>query len=284
MGDTNPDLRRRIWDLLEVTEDPATGRVEWDWVDIFLSVVIVLSVVSMVLESVESLRNQYARLFLILDAFTIAVFTTEYVVRLWACTADPRYEQPFRGRLRYAASFYAVIDALAVLPFYAALVFPAVTLDLRFLRVVRLMRFARVLKIGRYSEALDRLKAVFQSKKSDLGVALVCLFVILVLASSVMYFIEQPAQPDTFSSIPASMWWGITALTTVGAKDIEPISPVGKLLGGGIQLLGIAVFAIPAGILASGYEEEARRRRAGDGVCSTCGQPLDGRAHEKRTP
>jgi voltage-gated potassium channel len=91
-----------------------------------------------------------------------------------------------------------------------------------------------------------------------------------------MYYVESAAQPDVFTSIPAAMWWGISALTTVGYGDIAPITPLGKLLGGIIQLLGIAVFALPAGIIAAGYDEESRRRRSESGVCHTCGQALDG--------
>lgn len=279
MGDSASGLKARVWDLLEVTEHPETGAVKWDWVDVSLLVLILMSVVVVVLETVESLYVPYETFFIAFDVFTVAVFTVEYVVRIWACTADPRYREPLRGRVRYATSFYGVIDVLAVLPFYATLLLPVALLDLRFLRVLRLMRFARVLKIGRYSEALDRLMEVFRAKKADLGVAFIGVLVVLVLASSVMYHVENAAQPEAFSSIPAAMWWGISALTTVGYGDMQPITPLGKVLGGCIQLLGIAFFALPAGILAAGYEEEARRRRAGAGVCHTCGQPLDQDRH-----
>lgn len=279
MGDSTLGLKARVWDLLEVTEHPETGAVKWDWVDVSLLVLILMSVVVVVLETVQPLYIQYKVFFVAFDIFTVAVFTLEYIVRIWACTADPRYQEPLRGRLRYATSFYGVIDVLAVLPFYATLLLPMALLDLRFLRILRLMRFARVLKIGRYSEALDRLKDVFRAKKADLGVAFIGVLVVLVLASSIMYHVENAAQPETFSSIPAAMWWGVSALTTVGYGDIQPITPLGKVLGGCIQLLGIAFFALPAGILAAGYEEEARRRRAGSGVCHTCGQPLGENAH-----
>jgi voltage-gated potassium channel len=282
VGDSTSGLRARVWDLLEVTEDPETGATKWDWVDVFLLVLILLSTVVVVLETEQGLYQQYSAFFIAFDIFTVVVFTIEYIVRMWACTADPRFADPVTGRLRYAVSFYGVIDLLAILPFYATLLFPVALLDLRFLRVLRLMRFARVLKVGRYSEALDRLKSVFRAKKADLGVALVGVLVILVLASSVMYHVENAAQPEAFSSIPAAMWWGVSAMTTVGYGDIHPITPLGKVLAGGIQLLGIALFALPAGILAAGYEEDARRRRAGKGVCHTCGQSLDD--HASRGP
>ena len=282
MGEPTLGLRERVWDLLELTEHLETGAVKWDWVDVSLLILILSSVAVVILETVQPLYEAYAAYFVAFDVFTVAVFTIEYVVRIWACTADPRYHDGHAGRLRYAMSFYGVIDLLAVAPFYVTLLAPVTLLDLRFLRVLRLMRFARILKIGRYSEALDRLKDVFRAKKDDLGVAFIGVMVVLVLASSVMYHVENAAQPESFSSIPAAMWWGISALTTVGYGDIQPITPLGKVLGGGIQLLGIALFALPAGILAAGYEEEARRRRAGSGVCHTCGQPLDDRAREQQ--
>jgi voltage-gated potassium channel len=275
MVDRKSELRLRIWDLLEVTEHPDTGKVKWDWVHVFLFVLILASVVVVILETVQSIYAPNEALFRAFDVFTVGVFTVEYVARLWACTADPKYAHPVTGRLRYAFSFYGVVDVLAVAPFYVDLLLPVALLDMRFLRVLRLMRFARVLKIGRYSEALDRLKDVFRAKKADLGVAFMGVAVVLVLASSLMYHVENAAQPEQFSSIPAAMWWGISALTTVGYGDIQPITPLGKVLGGSIQLLGIALFALPAGILAAGYEEEARRRRAGKNVCSTCGRALD---------
>lgn len=267
-------LKSRVWDLLEVTEDPESGATKWDWVDILLLILIVASVLVVILETVESLQAAYRTAFIVFDVFTVAVFSIEYLVRIWACTVDPPYSDPVRGRVRYIFSFYGIVDALAVLPFYATLLLPVGLIDLRFLRILRLMRFARVLKIGRYSDALDRLKAVFRAKKADLGVAFVGVLVSLVLASSVMYHVENSAQPEVFSSIPAAMWWAVSALTTVGYGDIGPVTPLGKLLGGCMQLLGIALFALPAGILAAGYEEEAVRRRAGIGVCHTCGQPL----------
>ncbi|TLN27280.1 ion transporter [bacterium] len=269
------EFKRHVWNLLEVTEDPDTGRVDWGWVDFILLVLIVLSILAVILETIQGLSLRYGRAFYVFEVFTVVVFTIEYIARLWSCTVDERYREPFRGRVRYASSFYGVIDALAVAPFYAALLLPVAVMDLRFLRILRLMRFARVLKIGRYSEALNRLKSVFHAKRADLGVALFGVCVILVLASSVMYHVENPAQPEAFSSIPAAMWWGVSALTTVGYGDIQPITPLGKTLGGLIQILGIAMFALPAGILAAGYEDESRRKRAGAGYCDRCGQPLD---------
>lgn len=267
-------FRERVWDLLEVVEDDETGKVSWDWVDVFLLVLIILNVLAVVLETVPSLQARFSAQFWMFDVFSVAVFSIEYLVRLWACTADPRYREPFTGRIRFMTSFYGIIDALAILPFYSALLLPVGLVDLRILRVLRLMRFVRVLKIGRYSQALDRLKRVYAARRADLGVVVGGVCVLLVLVSSLMYHVENAAQPQVFSSIPASMWWGISTLTTVGYGDMAPITPLGKMLGGVVQLLGIALFALPAAILAAGYEEEIQRRRSASGVCHACGRPL----------
>jgi voltage-gated potassium channel len=270
-------LRQRTWDLLEVVEDGETGKATWDFVDVFLLVLIVLNVLAVVLETVGSLQLRYGQAFRAFDVFSVVVFSIEYVVRLWACTASPKFREPVAGRIRYARSFYGVIDALAILPFYAAILLPVGLVDLRILRILRLMRFARVLKIGRYSQAVDRLKRVYVSRRADLGVVVGGVAVLLVLVSSVMYHVENAAQPEKFSSIPASMWWGISTLTTVGYGDLSPITPLGKLLGGVVQLLGISLFALPAAILAAGYEEEIQRRRTESGVCHACGRPIEHR-------
>ena len=267
-------LRQRVWELLDVSEDPQSGVADWDWVDVILLVLILLNVVAVILETVKSFQLRFGTAFRVFEVISVGVFSVEYAARIWACTADPRYRQPIIGRLRYVSGFDGVVDLLAILPFYITLALPAAALDLRILRVLRLLRFARVLKLGRYSDSLGRMKRVIGARRGDLGVALGAVGVVLILASSAIYYVEVDTQPDVFTSIPAAMWWGISALTTVGYGDITPVTPLGKFLGGIIQLLGIAIFALPAGIIAAGYEEESRRNAAGPGICKSCGRPL----------
>mgnify|MGYP002633887137 FL=1 len=267
-------LRQRVWELLDVSEDPQSGVADWDWVDVILLALILLNVVAVILETVKSFQLRFGTAFRVFEVISVGVFSVEYAARIWACTADPRYRQPIIGRLRYVSGFDGVVDLLAILPFYITLALPAAALDLRILRVLRLLRFARVLKLGRYSDSLGRMKRVIGARRGDLGVALAAVGVVLILASSAIYYVEVDTQPDVFTSIPAAMWWGISALTTVGYGDITPVTPLGKFLGGIIQLLGIAIFALPAGIIAAGYEEESRRNAAGPGICKSCGRPL----------
>ena len=275
-------LRQRVWELLDVSEDPQCGVADWDWVDVILLVLILLNVLAVILETVQSLQLRFGTAFWVFEVFSVGVFSVEYAARIWACTADPRYRQPIIGRLRYVSSFDGVVDLLAILPFYISLAVPAAALDLRILRVLRLLRFARVLKLGRYSDSLRRMKRVIGARRGDLGVALAAVGVVLILASSAIYYVEVDTQPDVFTSIPAAMWWGISALTTVGYGDITPVTPLGKFLGGIIQLLGIAIFALPAGIIAAGYEEESRRNAPGPGICKSCGRPLDAESKPKQ--
>ena len=275
-------LRQRVWELLDVSEDPQCGVADWDWVDVILLVLILLNVLAVILETVQSLQLRFSTAFWAFEVFSVGVFSVEYAARIWACTADPRYRQPIIGRLRYVSSFGGVVDLLAILPFYVSLAVPAAALDLRILRVLRLLRFARVLKLARYSDSIVRMKRVIGARRGDLGVALAAVGVVLILASSAIYYVEVDTQPDVFTSIPAAMWWGISALTTVGYGDITPVTPLGKFLGGIIQLLGIAIFALPAGIIAAGYEEESRRNAPGPGICKSCGRPLDAESKPKQ--
>ncbi|QPN69720.1 ion transporter [Synechococcus sp. CBW1108] len=267
-------LRQRVWELLDVSEDPQCGVADWDWVDVILLVLILLNVLAVILETVQSLQLRFGTAFWAFEVFSVGVFSVEYAARIWSCTADPRYRQPIIGRLRFVSSFGGVVDLLAILPFYVSLAVPSAALDLRILRALRLLRFARVLKLARYSDSIGRMKRVIGARRGDLGVALAAVGVVLILASSAIYYVEADTQPDIFTSIPAAMWWGISALTTVGYGDIAPVTPLGKFLGGIIQLLGIAIFALPAGIIAAGYEEESRRNAAGPGICKSCGRPL----------
>ena len=148
-------------------------------------------------------------------------------------------------------------------------------MDLRFIRIMRFFRLFILIKMYRYSKAMKTLGAVLKLKKEELIVAVLTVIGLLIISSSLMYFIENTAQPDAFSSIPASMWWSIATLTTVGYGDIYPITPLGKLLGAVIAVLGIGLFALPAGMLASGFSEEIQYRKEQDSrCCPHCGKEI----------
>lgn len=259
-------LRHRVFDVLDVQPD---DRGIEKFVNVFLLALIVANVVAVILETVQPIRAVFRLTFEAFEAFSVAVFTVEYALRMWSCTADSRYGHPIWGRLRFARSFMALVDLVSILP---SLV-PGGTLDLRFARMLRLARLGRTLKIARYSQSLQTLGRVLRAKREELVVTAMAGAVLLVCASSLMYFAEHQAQPHQFSSIPASMWWGVVTLTTVGYGDIFPVTPLGKVLGAFIAVLGIGLFALPAGILASGFSDELRRKEPR--TCPRCGQTFD---------
>ncbi|HRY30232.1 MAG TPA: ion transporter [Elusimicrobiota bacterium] len=268
MKPVSEPVKQRLYAVLEGGGADAASRA----VGVSLMTLIVLNVLSVVLETVESLQVAYGGLFRAFEVFSVVVFSAEYVLRMWSCTADERYARPVWGRLRFMLGPLALVDLAAILPFYLPLV---MRLDLRVMRAVRLVRLFRILKMGRYSEALGVFRKIFWSKKEELLITVFAAGVMLVLVSSLMFFIENEAQPKVFSSIPAAMWWGVATLTTVGYGDIYPITTAGKILGTLSAVFGIGMFALPAGILGSAFVEEMHRRREKSKICPHCGKEIE---------
>jgi voltage-gated potassium channel len=258
------NLKLRVYDVLVETDD---GELIDRIVAIFLMLLILLNAVAVVLETVVELRETYGSIFDSLEMVSVAIFTAEYLLRLWIAPLDARYAKPVRGRLRYALTPMALVDLLAILPTVMQLIFP---LDLRIVRFLRLFRLFRLFKMSRYVESLDTLDDVVRSKKEELAVMLVVILMLLVFSSSLMYVVENEAQPDKFPDIPSAMWWGVATLTTVGYGDVFPVTGLGKVLGTFIAFLGIGIFALPTGILASGFAEEVKKRREKNKLYPAC--------------
>jgi voltage-gated potassium channel len=246
--------RREVHDILEVGGDAyPIGRV----VNGFIIVLIILNAVAFAAETVDHLAARYATFFYLFNIFSVAVFSVEYLLRLWSAVDIPMLSrmQPWKARLRFAAKPIMLIDLFAVLPFYFQWLIP---IDLRALRVLRLFR---LLKLVRYSPALQTLGRVLSEEYRALLGALLVMLVLLLFASTGIYFLEHNAQPDKFGSIPAAAWWAIATLTTVGYGDVAPITPWGKVLGGVVMLLGVGMFALPIAIIASGFSLESARHQ-----------------------
>ena len=236
-----------------------------------ISALILLNLAAAMLETVPAVASRYGAFFRRFEIFSVTIFTVEYLLRVWSCTADPKFAHPVTGRLRFMGTRLMLLDLVAILPSFV----PAGFLDLRLLRLFRLTRFFRVLKLGRYSESLRTLGRVLRAKRSELGVAASAALMLLLIASTLMYFAENAAQPKAFSSIPASMWWAVTTLTTVGYGDVYPITPLGKVLASILAFSAIGLFALPAGILASGFGDEMRKRSGKTRTCPHCGEAID---------
>lgn len=249
-----------------------------------LAGLIVVNVVAVVAESVRDVHVAASHWLRGIEYVSVAVFSVEYLLRLWAAPEQERFARPLLGRLRWMLSPSALIDLLAVLPNLLVMAH----LDLRTLRLVRLARLFRVAKLGRYSMAVQTLFAVLRHKAADLLSLLFVLVILLVCASTLMFHLEHDAQPNAFSSIPATMWWGIVTLTTIGYGDMAPVTAGGRMLGGVVAVLGIGMFALPAGLLGAAFVDElgkARAARGGDGHagheghadgarCPHCGKAL----------
>ncbi|MCK4251890.1 ion transporter [candidate division WOR-3 bacterium] len=263
-------IQERTFDILEKA---LPGDVPSRIFDVFIMTLIILNVIAVVLETEKSLSSQYMGFFKTFEIISVIIFTIEYILRLWSCTSENKYKNPIKGRIQFALSPLALVDLIAILPFYLPMIIP---LDLRFMRVIRLLRMFRLFKIGRYSNSIKTLGNVLKEKKEELLITASVIMILLVVVSSLMYFVENEAQPEAFSSIPAAMWWGVATLTTVGYGDVYPITTIGKFLGAIISLLGIGMFALPAGILGGGFVEEMQRKRdKKKRICPHCGRNIN---------
>jgi voltage-gated potassium channel len=258
------------------------GDSHWDRIiNIFIIVLIILNVTAVMLETVPSIEKNKAlsQFFHDFDLISVIIFTIEYILRVWSSNHDPRYKHSVYGRLRYMVSPAAIIDLIAILPFYIIAALPlyassSVGYDFRLIRILRLLRFFRLFRLTAYTKATKMVLNVFKSRFNELMLAFILASFLIVIASCLVYFAEHDAQPDKFSSIPATIYWAVITLTTVGYGEIYPITMLGKIFTVIILLAGVALLALPAGIITTGFIEELRKSRKSH-VCPHCGKPLD---------
>lgn len=197
------------------------------------------------------------------ELVTAAIFCAEYLVRVW-CSVEgaPPGRSAVSARLAYALTPVAVVDLVAFLP---SLIPTLVVVDLRTLRLVRLMRLLRVLKMSRYSTAVSALTDVIRLEASRLGAVVVAVCVVVVLSASLVFFTERSAQPAAFPHMTSALWWAVATLSTVGYGDVYPITPLGKFIAGTVAVLGVGLFAVPAGIIASAYQHRMQTQQSSTG-------------------
>ena len=253
--------RNRIYQILELTDpEDKTSR----FVSFAIVGLIIINVLAIVLESIPSFYSAYGEVFFRLEIASCIVFIIEYLLRVWSSVEDPATVQDEFGkqipnskrRINFMLKPLAIIDFLAFVPIFLQLLFPGV--DLRFLRALRLLR---VFKLTRYFQSFEMILEVLHDEWRSLAGTMFIMLVILVIAACGLYYIERDIQPDKFGSIPEAMWWAMAALTTVGYGDAYPITPIGKIIGSIVTLLGIGMVALPSGILASSFSERMRQRR-----------------------
>jgi voltage-gated potassium channel len=247
------DLRRRVYQVLE--QGPVGNRVG-TWVDRGLIMLIVINLISVALASMPEYEARYATAFALIEYFSLVVFTIEYALRLWSAVEHgPHQHLPARqSRLKYALSPAGIVDLVAVLPFWFAMILPG---DLRVVLVFRMVRF---FKFARYSPAMRSLLDVLYNERRALFGCLVIALGIALVAASLMHLAEASIQPTKLGTIPDAFWWAIVTIGTIGYGDVVPVTALGKLIATGTIFAGLVLMALPVGIIATAFAEQIHRR------------------------
>ncbi|TWC33640.1 voltage-gated potassium channel [Pseudomonas sp. SJZ079] len=276
--DNSPDWRQRLYIIIFFTDTPAGQRF-----DRYLLLTILASLVVVMLDSVNDVHSQYDQWFTSLEWGFTALFAAEYLVRLY-CSPKP---------LRYAFSFYGLIDLLAILPALLTLLYPDAQY-LLIIRVIRMLRVFRVLKLSPYLRQANFLLTALRGSKQKITVFFACIATLVTVFGTLMYVIEGPTHG--FTSIPKGIYWAVVTLTTVGFGDIVPKTPLGQALSTLVMITGYSIIAVPTGIFTA---ELASAMRSGEehlthpcpvcakntheqhaAFCNRCGNPLFARKAE----
>ncbi len=228
-------LKKKLREILD-EQTTMTGRM----VDGIIQFLILFSLVSFSIQTLPNLDNPILQILQVTEAIIIVIFTVEYILRALAA------EKP----LRYATSFFGIIDLLAILPYYVA-----IGLDLRAVRLFRVLRIIRFFNLPRYSKAINRLRVAFRLAREDLVMFSAVAFILFYVAAVGIYYFEHKVQPEAYGSIFHSMWWSVVTLTTVGYGDVVPITVGGKIFTFFVLMIGLGLVSAPAGILASALSE-----------------------------
>ncbi len=243
-------IKQRTFEIIEKAEK---GDIPSKIFDIAIMILILVNVLSVFIETF-SISDKTRKILYYIELVSIIIFSLEYVLRVW--TADLLFENlpAWKARIKYIFSFMALIDLFAILPFYIPLV---VTVDLRVLRMLRIFRLMRALKANRYTQSLHKVIFVIQKKSAELLSAIFMLFILMLISSVLIYYIENPAQPDVYKNAFSGLWWSVAIFTSVWLGDVYPITSAGKILCAVMAILGVAIVAVPTGIISSGFMEDS---------------------------
>lgn len=242
------DVRRRIYEIVQPDDGHSMLSRLFDW----LITALIMASVVIVFASTFNLPRRSLEVLSYAEGIASVVFTIEYVLRI--LTADFLFPKSgkFRARIKYVFSPMAIVDLVAILPFWLPMFFPGTMLGLRALRLVRLLR---IFKLNRYFDAMKSLSEVIALKRRELLGSMFFVCILMLISSLLMYSAEHEVQPDVFRNAFSGLWWAVATLTTVGYGDIYPVTPIGRLVGAFIAFSGLAAVAIPTGIISSGLTE-----------------------------
>ena len=256
-------LRARLFHILH---KPSPDNRLARYANYFLAFLILSNALSVALETVPSLASSYGSIFKDFEVISTALFVVEYIARIWVCVEQARYSSSVKGRIRYALNPLPLLDLIVIFTFLF-------TIDLRFLRIARLVRLLKVLKLDNFEKSLDGILAGLRKRRELIIVSITLMILCIYAFSALIYQLEHAAQPAVFSSIPATFWWAIETLTTIGYGDMIPITMAGRFFAGLIFVFGIGVFALPMAIITAVILEAG----ASDSVttsCRHCGRPM----------
>lgn len=259
-------IRRKVWEALDIKY---SGRKGLSFVlNISLSVLIFLNTIAIILNTIPTLSETYHHIFWDFEIFSVIIFLIEYLLRIWSCIESRQFPHWFWGRVKFIFSFWGIVDLLAIAPFFLT----AFVTDFGVIRMLRLLRILRLFRMSKFFHAFRIIRKVILGKQEELLLSFSFIIFLVLFSSSLMYYLEHTVQPKVFSSIPAALWWGVNTMTTVGYGDIYPITIPGKILGSLVAISGISLFALPAGIIASGFNEHIRgyKDEAGKIKCPYC--------------
>ena len=245
---TYQKLKKRTFEIIEKGEKGDTISKIFD---IFILILICVNVLSVFVETFK-ISSRVRTILSDIELFSIIIFSIEFILRVW--TAEFLYENlsPIKSKIKYIFSFMALIDLFAILPFYIPFV---IKVDLRVLRILRLFRLSRIVKANRYTKSLQKVIDVIKDKSAELFSAILMLFILMLISSVLIYYIESPAQPDVYTNALSGLWWSIAIFTSVWLGDIYPITAAGKILCALMAVFGVAIIAVPTGIISSGFVE-----------------------------
>lgn len=247
------EVKSRVHAILdEPSWDDRTTRV----VHLLIAAIILVNTIAVILFTVRSYRIHYFSLLNLIIMICILVFFAEYILRIWSCTNTRDPLHMITDRVRYASSPYLLIDLVSILPLFVPFIIPQ---DIAIIRLSRLLSIFKLGRFTRHATSLRQLRWVIRRKSEIFVIMLFFLVFVILFSSTVMYIIEYPAQPDTFSSIPAALWWAVMTVTTVGYGDIIPVTPVGRMIAGMVTISGVLILALPSAIMAAGLIEERER-------------------------
>ena len=248
-------MRRRAYEIM----DGAVPDKYSHFVEVFVALLVVANVIGIILESVPDIHEAYEAYFHAFDLFSVAVFSVEFVVRVWSYGEKYLHDEDgsdWKGRKEYLFSFYGIIDFVSTVPFYLQLILPGADL-----RVLRMFRLLRIFKLSRYNSAFDDMMAAVKAERDSFSSAVFLLFISCLLFSSLIYIIEGHVQPEVFPSIPAAMHWFVITIVS-GWGNVDPVTFVGTILVIFTQILSIALAAILTGVVSTAYTAQVERRQA----------------------